>query len=75
MEAGTSAEWGAWSGEISYELAAGDVVFGGAAIYSGFWGGVANFGCNMGKEYGPMTMYLRKQEERRRNRYPSLLKN
>jgi hypothetical protein len=59
-----------FEGEISPAEATGDVVFGGAAIYSGFWGGWANLWYNLGKEYGPMTRYLRKQEERKRkNRF------
>jgi RHS repeat-associated protein len=60
-------------GEISPAEATGDVIFGSAAIYSGFYGGWANLWYNLGKEYGPMTTYLRKQEERRR--YKSILFN
>jgi hypothetical protein len=37
-------------------------------MYSGFYGGWANAWYNLGKEYGPMTQYLRRQEERRRNK-------
>ncbi len=62
-------------GEMSIEEATGDVAFGGAAMYSGFWGGWANFWYGLGKEYGPMTTYLRLQEERRekqRNHSPVL---
>jgi hypothetical protein len=55
-----------FEGEMSPAVATGDVIFGGAAIYSGFWGGWANLWYNLGKEYGPMTTYRRKQEERRR---------
>jgi hypothetical protein len=56
-------------GEISSAEVTGDVIFGSAALYSGFWGGWANFWYNLGKEYGPMTTYLRKQEEARKRRY------
>ncbi len=54
-------------GRISPYEATGDVIFGGAAMYSGFYGGIANVSYNLGKEYGPMTTYLR-WKERRRNR-------
>ena len=60
-----------FEGKISAKEATGDVLFGSAAIYSGFWGGVANFGYTLGKEYDPMTTYLRLQkqrEEENRNR-------
>jgi hypothetical protein len=52
-------------GKISPEEATGDVIFGGAAIYSGFYGNVANVFYNLGKEYGPMTLYLRYQEKKK----------
>jgi hypothetical protein len=63
----------ALQGEISPEVATEDLIFGGAAIYSGFWGGWANLWYNLGKEYGTMTTYLRKQEERKK--YKSVLFN
>lgn len=53
-----------WRGEISPEVTAGDVFFGAAAMYSGVYGGAANIGYNLGKEYGPMTMYLRYQRNK-----------
>lgn len=54
-----------WRGKISPEVAVGDVIFGGASLYSGFWGGWANFWYGLGKEYGPMKTYLRRQEEKK----------
>jgi len=46
-------------------VATGDIIFGGAAIYSGFWGGWANLWYNLGKDFGPMGWHLHRQEERR----------
>jgi len=54
-----------FQGEISPQVAVGDVVFGGAAIYSGFLGAWANLWYNLGKEFGPMGLYLRSQERGR----------
>nr|WP_321521802.1 FG-GAP-like repeat-containing protein [uncultured Macellibacteroides sp.] len=55
----------AWKGEMSHEEAIGDVIFGGVSLYSGFWGGWANFWYGLGKEYGPMKTYLKHQEEKK----------
>lgn len=40
-------------GRISVAEATGDVLFGLASIYSGFWGGIANGSYVLGKKYGP----------------------
>ncbi len=56
---------GAKRGDISVEEATEDVIFGGVAMYSEFYGGVANAFYNLGKEYGPMTTYLRWEREQR----------
>jgi RHS repeat-associated core domain len=58
-----------FEGKISPTEATGDAVFGSAAIYSGFWGGWANFWYNLGKEYGPMSRSVR-QKEKGKNQYP-----
>ena len=42
----------------------GDVFFSGAAMYSGVYGGAMNIGYNLGKEYGPIGMYLRYQRDK-----------
>ena len=47
------------------------LLFGIGAIYSGFWGGVANLGYTLGKEYGPMTTSLRVQQQRMEERNKS----
>lgn len=52
-------------GKISLEEASGDMIFGAASIYSGFWGAWANFWYGMGKEYGPISNSLKHQEEKR----------
>jgi hypothetical protein len=62
-----------FDGKISPAEATGDVIFGGAAIYSGFYGGWANLWYNLGKEYGPMTTYLSIQRKREAERNKSVV--
>jgi hypothetical protein len=52
-------------GKIRPEEAILDTFFGSAALYSGFYGGWANFWYNLGKKYGPATIYLRYKRKKK----------
>lgn len=53
-----SSWYGVYEGNNSTVGAIMDTGFGGAGIYGGIYGAWANFWYNMGKEYGPIHLYL-----------------